>query len=175
MGRGLTVALAISIAANIFLVGLFAGKAAFGPSPQAQQYGEAGPPDGFRRGGPGEMRGPGFGMLSASSPEVRAAFREALFDRRDVFRGRREEAKAAREALVAAFASDPFDEAAVRAAFAEVHRLEDVRRELSIEIMVEVLKDIPAEERARMIAEGRERFEERRGRRRKRRGEGERG
>jgi|LauGreDrversion4_2_1035121.scaffolds.fasta_scaffold441346_2 uncharacterized membrane protein len=121
-GRGLRIALAISLAFNLAVVGLVAGA--------------------MLRDGPG-MRGAmvrdlGFGPFTeALSREDRRAMRESLFERAPEIREARRLQRADVEGLVALLRAEPFDAVAFAARMAE----QQVRMERQLRLGQEVLQD----------------------------------
>lgn len=102
-GRGLKIALAISVALNLAVAGL-----AFGA---------------WLHGGP--WRGMGHDMSlgpfsEALSPEDRQALRQAVFADRDAVRAGRDAARAEFARLLAALRADPYDPASTDAALAAI-------------------------------------------------------
>ena len=99
-GRGLKIALALSVALNLAVVGLGTGA----------WLSDSGP----RSGMPRDL---GFGPFSeALSSDDRRALRKAFSDRAPDFRASREAARAEFETLLATLRAEPFDPAALTAA-----------------------------------------------------------
>ena len=121
-GRGLWIALAISLAFNLAVVGLVAGA--------------------MLRDGPG-MRGAmvrdlGFGPFTeALSREDRRAMRESLFERAPDIREARRVQRADLEGLVALLRAEPFDAVAFAARMAE----QQARMERQLRLGQEVLQE----------------------------------
>ncbi|TAG25377.1 MAG: periplasmic heavy metal sensor [Rhodobacterales bacterium] len=112
-GRGLKIALAISVALNLAVVGLVAG---------------AWLKDGHSGGMPRDLS---FGPFSeALSPDDRRALRKALVDRAPGFRETRAAAQAEFAALLEALRANPFDPAAVQTALAAIEARNAGRLEL---------------------------------------------
>ncbi|MEZ5796330.1 MAG: periplasmic heavy metal sensor [Paracoccaceae bacterium] len=101
-GRGIKIALAISVALNLLVVGLTVGA--------------------VLRGGPGHDRSDlGMGPLSeALSREDRRALRKDFLDRHPDIRGDRQAMKADFDVLLAALRAEPFDPLALDAALAQI-------------------------------------------------------
>jgi uncharacterized membrane protein len=102
-GKGLRIALALSLAANLAVIGAFAGA--------------------VLRDGPGMrhamVRDLGFGPYSeALSLEDRKSLRESLFDRAPEIRDTRQQARADAVALLQVLRADPLDAAALQAQMA---------------------------------------------------------
>jgi uncharacterized membrane protein len=99
-GRGLKIALALSLGLNLLIAGVVIGTL----------IGGAGRP-------PGEVRDLGFGPFAeALSPEDRAALRQAFLAEAPDLRGMRRAMRSDMAGLLAALRADPFDPAALRAA-----------------------------------------------------------
>ena len=112
-GRGLKIALAVSVALNLAVAGVVAG---------------AWLKDGPGRGTPRDLS---FGPFSeALSPEDRRALRKALIDRAPGFREAREAARAEFAALLDALRASPFDPATVQSALAAIEARNAGRLEL---------------------------------------------
>lgn len=112
-GRGLKIALAVSVALNLAVAGVVAG---------------AWLKDGPSRGMPRDLS---FGPFSeALGPEDRRALRKALADRAPGFRETRQAAQAEFAALLDALRASPFDPAAVQSALASIEARNAGRLEL---------------------------------------------
>jgi uncharacterized membrane protein len=112
-GRGLKIALAVSVALNLAVAGLVAG---------------AWMKDGPSRGMPRDLS---FGPFSeALSQEDRRALRKALADRAPGFREARVAAQEEFAALLAALRASPFDPAAMQSALAAIEARNAGRLEL---------------------------------------------
>lgn len=97
-GRGLRIALAVSLALNLGVAGLLAGA-----------WLRSGP-----HGGPRDL---GFGPFAAAlTAEDRAALRRAFLDRAPEFRDARAAMRADMAGILAALRADPFDAAGLKAA-----------------------------------------------------------
>lgn len=102
--NGLKIALAVSVALNLAVVGMIAGAWIKG--------------GGHGRGMPHEMS---FGPFSeALGPEDRSAIRRALLDHAKDFRTNSQEAKAEFQTLLLALRASPFDPAAMQSALAAI-------------------------------------------------------
>lgn len=100
-GRGLRIALLVSLAANLLIVGLVAGAIWHGP------------PDRARR---PELRDLGFGPFVAALPRSdRRALAARLRDVNEPLRARRDEIRRQFDALVEALRAEPYDHGAVAA------------------------------------------------------------
>lgn len=103
-GRGVKIALAISVALNLAVAGLVLGAWASDHGP--------------RKGMPRDL---GFGPFSeALSPEDRRALRKAFMDQAPDFRTTREAARAEFVTLLATLRATPFDPAALTAALTAI-------------------------------------------------------
>ena len=128
--RGIKIALAVSVALNLAVVGLAAG---------------AWLKDGPTRGMPRDLS---FGPFSeALSDEDRRALRKALFDRAPAFRETRAAARAEFAALVAALRADPFDASAVQTALAAIETRYTQRLALGRSLIEARILEMSAEER----------------------------
>lgn len=131
-GRGLRIALAISVAFNLAVVGLVAGA--------------------MLRDGPG-MRPPmvrelGFGPYTeALAPADRKALRQALLERAPEIRQARLVMRDDTEALLALLRADPFDTAAFEARMAAQHARMEKQLRLGQDLLQEFIAAMPAENR----------------------------
>mgnify|MGYP001767271267 CR=1 FL=1 len=113
-GRGLKIALALSVALNLAVAGLVVGAWASGHGP--------------RHGGPRDLS---FGPFSAAlSPQDRRALRQAFLDRTPDLRSSREAARAEFQTLLSALRARPFDPAALSTALAAIETRNASRLEL---------------------------------------------
>ena len=132
-GRGVKIALALSLAANLAVVGLVAGVA-FG---------------GDRAGGPPRLASLGLGPFAfAFEREDRHALRAALAEA-GLQASRRELGGALRE-VQAAIAADPFDRAAAEEAFAQSRGLVTRLQELGHETLLDHIEEMSANARAEL-------------------------
>lgn len=129
-GRGLKIALVISVALNLAVAGLVLG-AWLG--------------DGHRKGMPRDLT---FGPFSeALSDADRRELRKALMSRAGEFRTSREAARADFEGLLGALRADPFDPAAMTAALAAIETRNAERLELGRSLIETRLTEMSTEER----------------------------
>ncbi len=134
------VVLAVSVAANLVLAGVVVGAG-------VRLAGADGRPD------PREIEAPFDPRAGAAelSPEQRRAFREAFVGEglrsAPLFR----ELRDARDAFDAAVRTDPFDADGARAALDRIRDASTQLQERSNEVMVDMLADMPAAERAQML------------------------
>lgn len=103
-GRGMKIALILSLTLNLLILGIVGGA----------MFAHGGPD------GPGRIRDVGFGPYTeALSGEDRKALREAFIKAAPDFRKGREEAQADVARLAAAIRAEPYDRAAVEAVMAD--------------------------------------------------------
>jgi len=130
-GRGLKIALAVSVALNLAVAGLAAGA--------------------WMKGGSSSPRGEStmsFGAFSdVLSREDRRALRKALLANAPSFRAAREAAEAEFFTLVAALRAEPFDPAAVQTAFAAIAAQNAARLDLGRGLLEAHLIGMPAADR----------------------------
>jgi uncharacterized membrane protein len=129
-GRGLKIALVISVALNLAVAGLVLG-AWLG--------------DGHRKGMPRDLS---FGPFSeALSDADRRELRKGLMSRAGEFRSSREAARAEFEGLLVALRAEPFDPAAMTAALAAIETRNAERLELGRSLIETRLTEMSTEER----------------------------
>lgn len=138
MGRVGIIALAASLAVNVFLGGFVAGRM-LGPSDQ-------------RSGAERFTQQALTGEYAETSPATRAAFRKAYADRREEMRLGRAEARAARLAFLEAAGSDQWDRAAVEAALENVKTIERKRETARSALLLDALESMQADERKAWVA-----------------------
>jgi hypothetical protein len=155
----LPIALALSLAANVFLGGFVAGRLHGGP------FGAAGP-----GGGPPPMGRPSGGeamtllRAAAERPEIREKFERRLEDKRGAMRADNAEMRRLRSALGAALAANPFVRADAEAAAAALAAFNETREIRGVDFLIDVFEELPVEDR-RAIIEKREDTQRRRERR----------
>ncbi len=150
MGRGLTILLIISLAANVFLGGFIAGRLIGGPPHHPQMMPL-----------PGELGGRGaFRELGALTPDEREAFRAVFKTKRDDIRKEIHEALALRKAFGDALAADPWDRAEAEKALAELSAAEGARLTALSTLLIDAFEDLPADKRKALIEEATKRGEE---------------
>ena len=141
------VALLISVLANGAMLGLTLHNVSDGPRFD---------------GGPGHsppvgVRGDGFsvrGFLGALPPDEREAAADQLRAGRDDVIARLREVRDAQQAVEAALRQEPFDAEAVRAAMQELREARgDMEREIELAI-IEIIADLPPEDRMRALEAG---------------------
>ena len=176
MNRGLAIALAASLAANVFLGGFVAGRLFNAPPPkpvaeagerplgerQAAPPGVDGRPDRRAFAGGGPLGG--FGLTGADlPPEARAVLRETLRERRGDFRRDRIREQRLRAALRKALDADEFDRDAVEQAMTEMAEFHSARQKRFSAFLIDFFESLPAEERKAILERSAERFDRRRG------------
>ena len=171
MGRELTialVALAISLAVNVFAIGFFSGRLIVdrhdGPPP--------GPP--IEAGAGIEQLNRPLGVMrnvQALSPRYRAQFRSAISQSLPEVRERRIESMRLRDELAILVHADDWDQDAVREKLATLNAVEAEQRAILHDAFVTAVAALPPEERKRFVnARGRgERSDRMRDRMRRRR------
>jgi uncharacterized membrane protein len=129
-------ALAVSLALNLAVGGFVLGHA----------LSDGGP---WRRGPHGStVRDVGFGpMTEALNPADRTLLRDRLFARAPELREARRRTEADLAAQVAALSAQPFDEAALRAAFEAQHQHMAANLALAHEALIDFLVALPPEAR----------------------------
>lgn len=160
--RYLFVALAVSLAANVFLFGFAAGRFVGAGGPDK-------PKDMAFIGRPGDLLGASIAM----SPTAREAVREAARGRfREIRRDRAEGARR-RAKVREVLESDPFDRQQAEEALRALSAFAVAREEARLSLMLDVFEKLPVEERRALLeaSEQRRRHRlERRMERRKERG-----
>lgn len=153
MGRGIAVALALSLAANVFLGGFVAGKIAGGPR--------------FHHGPPGfDLKRGGHEDFADLPPAARERLKDAFLAHRADGKEMRREARALHEEFVAVLGAEPWDRAAADAVVAKFEAAEIAGRASMARLLVEAADGLSAEDRKALAAHLEKRGDERRGRRR---------
>lgn len=150
MGRGIIVALGLSLAANVFMGGFIFGKIAGGPRHQ-------GLPGGFdmRRGDPED-----FADLP---PAARAALLDAYAGRRGEAAAVHRDMRALRKEFIAVLRADAFDRATAEALAAKFEALEGTARGAAPKLIIEAAATLSAEDRRALADHLDRRFAKRRG------------
>ena len=118
-GRGLKIALALSLALNLGVAGMVVGAWASGHGPRSEM-----------------PRDVSFGPFSeALSDQDRRALRREFLSRAPEFRAARQEAREEFQALLTALRADPFDPAALSTALAAIETRNASRLELGRELI----------------------------------------
>ena len=132
-GKGVRIALAVSVALNLAILGLVAGAALHGGGM------------GFGHGGVREL---GFGPFSeALDHDQRAALRRAFFEKAPDFRATRQAMRADRDALLAALRAQPFDPATVDAVMAAQAKRMEGQLQLGQGLIRDLLVSMPEADR----------------------------
>jgi len=129
---------AVSLCANLFLVGLMAGHRIYGPG----LFGHGGP-DGPRRG----MEA----MIAGVPEDLRPMVKEKFEAAKPKFQAQRDQIKAARDKLAAAAEADPFDPAAFDQAFGDFQQAMGGMGTIAHQTIREILPQIPAEQRKQLV------------------------
>lgn len=140
--------LAGSLAANLLLVGFVVGAGV------RYAGGGAPPPDGPVAGG--GMLQPRV-LFESLTPDEREALRRRLRGDGVGMAPLLRDVRDARRDLDAAMRAEPFDDAQVRAVLERVRDVEQRMQARSQELMVDILADMPTDERARVLEAMRER------------------
>lgn len=139
--RRLPLWLIASILVNVLLIGLIAGHQLGSKPGRGGSDGPGGP------GGPPEMRMAGA-IVESAAPEDRAAIRRAFAQALRQSRPLREARDVARRAVGEAISAEPYDAAAVDAAFAELRAADDALRAGVQSVLAVQLGEVSAEQRA---------------------------
>lgn len=134
MGKGIAVALALSLAANVFLGGFVAGKIAGGPHFHKGSHGFD-----FRRGGPDE-----FDDLP---PAVRERLKRAFIAQHAKSEDGRREARELHKEFVAALGAEVWDRPAAEAIAARFEAIEKRSRADMAMVLVQAADALSAEDR----------------------------
>ena len=158
MGRPIVaIILFASLAANVFLGGYLAGRWTGGPKDPGGAHDRPPPPS---RGGDA-----GIGAVIAADPALREKIRAEVRQRRPAMRRGFREQRALQTELAEALSAEPFDRARIEAAFEAMSSASLARNKERFSIMLDVLEDLPADERAALVETMRERWRDRRGHR----------
>ncbi|MBI1391803.1 MAG: periplasmic heavy metal sensor [Alphaproteobacteria bacterium] len=148
MGRAVTIALAASLAANVFLGGFVVGRVTNAPPSPPDGGHERGPrPPVAVDGSPSRL----LGRSLAASETARAAFRDAFAEHREKFRDDRVESRRLREAAREALLAEPFDRAKAKAALRAVADHFQAREDQRTDFLLDVFESLSREERAKVI------------------------
>ncbi|MEQ8934875.1 MAG: periplasmic heavy metal sensor [Amphiplicatus sp.] len=138
MNRGLTILLAVSIAANVFLGGFVAGRLLGGPP-----HGK--PDHSFDGGRTFSLKM--AGEIEELSPEAREAFRKVFAESRERLIKNHRETKRLRKALSEALAADPWSRTQVEAAHAELRAAESAQQAALAALLIDAFEGLSAEDR----------------------------
>ncbi len=134
MGRGIAIALALSLAANVFMGGFVIGGIAGGPGFHAGPHGFD-----FRRGGKEHF---------ADLPEpARVALKQAFIAHREDGREERRAAHEIHREFIEALGADVFDRAGAEAIVAKFETVETSERAGMAALLVEAAASLSAEDR----------------------------
>lgn len=131
-GKGLRIALALSLALNLAVLGVVAGALLHnGPGMRAAM-----------------VRDLGFGPYTeALTREDRKALRQALFEKAPELHDMRRMMRDDTEALLAILRADPFDAAAFRGRMEAQHQRMEAQMRLGQDLLQSYIADMPAESR----------------------------
>ncbi len=160
MGRGVTIALAASLAANVFFGGFVAGRLTTGDTIE-RDFGGPGAPR--RAGGGPPSRA--LGQALSLSDNARAAVREAIRPDMGEIRRDRRRSLELRRAVRDALSAEPFDREEARAALQEMMEFHSSREERRTDLLLTVFESLPPDERKEIVAAFSDRQTRRRGRR----------
>ena len=150
--RWLMGAAVVSLCLNLFLVGLMAGHWIYGP-----RFGPMGP------GGPEGPGSHGMEAIIAGLPEdVRPLFKKSFEAAKPQFDQARDQIHAARDKLAKAAEADPFDPAALDAAFHDLQQAMDGMALTAHQTIRDILPQIPAKERHDIVEQWLHRWRDRR-------------
>lgn len=139
LARKLSIALAVSVALNLFALGFLAARGFHG------HHGHAGPPNAreelHARGG---RKAHGFGPYAAELSEAR----------RTAMRSHRRGIAAAQRAVIQALAAEPFDRAALQAALQALRTQQAAAGEAAHEALVELAAKLDATGRRALAERG---------------------
>ncbi len=152
MGRGIVIALALSLAANVFIGGFVFGQMAGGPLDRGGLHGFA-----MRHGGP-----EGFSDLT---PAARESLKRAFEARRAASKEEFRAVRALHEEFVKVLGAEVYDRAAAEALAAKFEAAESLGRAGIARIVIEAAEGLPAEDRKSLAAHIERRGERWKGRR----------
>ncbi|MEO1015305.1 MAG: periplasmic heavy metal sensor [Pseudomonadota bacterium] len=147
MGRAVTIALAASLAANVFLGGYVTGRLTSGSTDKGHIVG---PPN---MGAPGPGRPPSrmLGEALFLSDSARAAIREAAGPRWEGFRRSREQSLALRREVRDALSAENFDREAAQTALEALWAFHASREQERTDFLLSVFETLPPEERKAVV------------------------
>lgn len=143
MRTGLTIALLISLGANMLLGGFIAGRLVGGPGP-----------GGIAREAPPRAGPIFFRDLDALTPEQRETFRAAFRAHSDEIRAGFRDSRRLRQTLGEALAADPWDRARVEKALADLQAVEGAHEAAVAKAVIDAFETLPAEQRKALIEQG---------------------
>ena len=143
MDRKLIIALAISLAANVFVGGIFLGSTLRGAPPDPVSI-EASPV--------GELRPqPVFRIVQQLPPESRRHFRRAFRNELPEMRDTNRELRRVRRELAIIVQAEEWDEAAVQEKFTEMRELRHEQAKRFESALIEALGELSREDRQRVL------------------------
>ena len=140
-GRSLLI---VSLAANLFLVGVIVGNA------------QRGPGKGFERNvafPPMVLNSPMDLRRAVTDPEVGAKLKATLDELRPQMRVSMRDAAESRRAVIAAIKTEPFDPSALAKAFEDTRMADDGVRQLAQNSMQSFIASLTPEQRSELVAE----------------------
>ncbi|MFN0022304.1 MAG: periplasmic heavy metal sensor [Parvularculaceae bacterium] len=147
MGRGLVIALALSLAGNVFLGGFVAGRIG-GPAMPGFERGRDN--HGHERQG-GDNKGRSA-ELETLPPAVREKLRAAFKSNRADFIASVREGRILHEQFISTLTADEFDRASAEAAAQKIETFEGERRRTMPRLIIEVMDGLSAEDRRALAA-----------------------
>lgn len=145
MGRTVTILLALSLAANVFLGGFVAGRIAGPNLPGFDRQ------DGGRPGG-GDDRGDPYAEFDALPPAAREKLRALFRQNRDSFIATFRDGRALHREFVSVLTADTFDRAAAEAVAAKIEAFDRERRQSTPRLIIEAMDGLSVEDRRALAA-----------------------
>ena len=139
MGRTVTILLALSLAANVFLGGFVAGRIAGPKLPGFDRHG--GPPDG------GRHRGDPFAEFDDLPPAAREKLKTLFRQNRESFVAAVRDGRALHREFVSVLTAETFDRAAAEAVAAKIEAFDRERRQTMPRLIIEAMDGLPVEDR----------------------------
>lgn len=138
-GKGLVIALALSLGLNVFL-GSFIAARALRHREDMMAHG----------GGPGPFWGP-RGLLRDRKGPLADRARQLMAQKRAAFHAERGRLREAQRAVGAALSAEPFDADALARAFAELRETTAHSQQLMHGTLVDLARDLPLEQRRELL------------------------
>jgi uncharacterized membrane protein len=159
--RRLVIALSISVALNLFLLGFMSARGLGRrehrhPPPHRPHPAQVDERPGPRAGGAPHVNAPRM-LRKARRLGLGEEAQAVLKEQRAAMRERRKGLRAARESVARAMTAEPFDPAALEAAFDAQRQAHSAAQAAAHATMVELASKLDADGRARLLREGRER------------------
>jgi Spy/CpxP family protein refolding chaperone len=145
MGRTVTILLALSLAANVFLGGFVAGRIAGPKLPGFDRYG-GGPPGG------GPQRGDPFAEFNELPPAAREKLRALFRQNRASFIATVRDGRALHQEFVSVLTAETFDRAAAEALAAKIEAFDRERRQSMPRLIIEAMDGLSVEDRRALAA-----------------------